>query len=169
MPADLINRLPYGGSLGFLETILPHLTKSYTIYGIAIDKKPVWTKNALNKNVTYIPISRYKMQKYFPKRLQTIIFYFINRNKILKDGCHAFYIHTPESAIPFLFCNGQVPVIYHQHGSFNPMTNPTVSWGKNLIFIKIYDLFYKFIYRRAKAIIAIDKECYNQAIKNSIL
>jgi glycosyltransferase involved in cell wall biosynthesis len=86
--------------------------------------------------------------------------------RILESGVDILYIHSPECAWPFTFVKSPIPVIYHQHGSANPVSVATHKWARNRFFSEIFDSIHKTIYKRADWIIAIDQLSLAQAKQN---
>ena len=64
--------------------------------------------------------------------------------------------------MPFTFFN-KIPVIYHQHGSANPVALSRFNYARTKFFQGIFKLISKWIYRYADWIIAIDDLCYEEA------
>ena len=71
----------------------------------------------------------------------------------------------PECCLLFIFFK-KVPVIYHQHGSANPVALSKFNYARTNFFQNVFELILKLIYRNADWIIAIDRFCYTQAINN---
>ena len=165
-PGDFIERITYGGAIGFVENILGKLEMSATIFGYSLGDTPCKKLIFINKRVNFIAFGKINYKSMIPARLKNTIQYLIHRKYILKSGCDILYIHSPEVAIPFVFYNKKIPVIYHQHGSSNPMFKSKYLWARNVLMQKMYDLILKIVHRRADWTIAIDKLCFNQASRN---
>ena len=68
----------------------------------------------------------------------------------------------PECCLPFIFIK-EIPVIYHQHGSANPVALSKFSYARSNFFQNIFKLISKLIYRYADWVIVIDDLCYEEA------
>jgi glycosyltransferase involved in cell wall biosynthesis len=99
-------------------------------------------------------------------RFKAFLNYMRYRKKILKSGVDILYIQTPECCLPFLNDNTGIPVIYHQHGSGNPVALSRFFYARRFFFQGLFELILIAIYRHANWIIAIDKLCLAKAIKN---
>ena len=168
-PSDILKGVR-GGSTGFISSILPHL-KSHPIkiFGIGLNGSDVWTSHYLAPNIDFIPICDIKYPSKTPLRFTTMFYYWKNRRRILNSGIDILYIHSPECCLPFLYKNEKTPVIYHQHGSANPVSLSKYSFGRSRIFKKIFDVISEIIYKRADWIIAIDPICLKQAINSGAI
>ena len=118
------------------------------------------------KTCTVLPLYEIKFPAIVPLRLKALFNYWLKKKVVLLYKPDVIYAHSPESALPFLIGKKNVPVVFHQHGSFNPVENTDIAWARNRLFKSIFNLILKFIYTRADAIIAIDKICYSQATKS---
>ena len=168
LPADLITHQPVGGALGFIETILPYLSSDVCIFGISVGRTEDSKSVKLTSNCIFIPIFKYLRSSLIPKRIQALIAYILSRTKILKSKIDVLYIHSPECTLPFLFRNSQIPVVYHQHGSGNPMNRATHKFGRNFVFQSIFSKIQMLIHKKSDLIITIDNQCYQQAIANNV-
>ena len=65
--------------------------------------------------------------------------------------------------MPFLFLKRDIRIIYHQHGSDNPVEKSKYRLGRIKLLKWIFDSFTKVIYERADWIIGIDRLCIEQA------
>jgi glycosyltransferase involved in cell wall biosynthesis len=165
-PSDISKKIR-GGSTGFISSILPYFGEQRTtIFGIGLNGAVPWNLCYLRNNITFIPVSDLKFPSRIPMRLKCFVSYFLNRKKIIRSGMDVLYIHSPECCLPFIFSNKIVPVIYHQHGSANPVIRSKYAYARNRIFEGIFNLFNKLIYKKADWIIAIDRRCNAQAAQN---
>jgi glycosyltransferase involved in cell wall biosynthesis len=167
-PADFIKRQPFGGASGLIENIMVNLGLPCTVFGIGINGTEPWQAIELFPNVTFIPVADFSYPARVPLRFSTLIAYIRARRRILRSGVNLLYIHSPEVALPFLFFNRHIPVVFHQHGSGNPITRAKFVWARLGILEKIFDGMLRLIHRRSDWTIAIDDECYAQAEKNGI-
>jgi glycosyltransferase involved in cell wall biosynthesis len=167
-PADFVKRQPFGGASGLIENIMVNLGFPCTVFGIGINGTEPWQPKELFPNVTFLPVADFTYPARVPLRISTLIAYFRARQSILRSGVGLLYIHSPEVALPFLFGNRDIPVVFHQHGSGNPITRAKFLWARIRFFEKIFDLMLHLIHRRSDWTIAIDNECYAQAAKSGI-
>ena len=164
-PADLIEGVG-GGSTGLIANILDYLgVRNIVIFGIGKNKSIPWKYTSINEKVKFVPIVKLKYPSRIPMRLKAMFYYFLNRKKILNSGVDLLYIHMPECCLPFLFFKS-IPVIFHQHGSGNPVALSKYIYGRSFFFRNVFELILKLIYRNADWIIAIDRFCYQKAVKN---
>jgi len=165
-PGDLLKDIG-GGTTGFVASILPYLSpQEVTIFGISSNSALPWKTYNLLRNVEFIPISKLKSPSKIPMRLKCLLSYFRHRKKILETALDVLYVHSPECCLPFLFFNRDVPVIYHQHGSANPVVRSKYAYARNDMFQAIFRKILKLIYIKADWIIAIDRLCFAQAVQN---
>ena len=165
-PGDFVKRITYGGAIGFVENILENLEISATIFGYSVGGTPCKKLIFINRRVNFIAFGKINYNSVIPARFKNLIYYIIHRNNILKSGFDVLYVHSPEVTLPFIFFNKKIPVIYHQHGSANPLSKSKFLWARNNLMQKLFDLFLKIIHRRADWTIAIDKICFEQARRN---
>ncbi len=165
-PGDMLKGIR-GGSTGFIKSILPYLkAKRVIIFGISKTTSKPWKSSFIDKNVEFIPICQLKYPSRVPMRLKVFINYMRYRKKILNSGVDVLYIQTPECCLPFLFNNRGIPIIYHQHGSGNPVALSRFFYARKFLFQGLFELILMAIYRYSDWIIAIDKLCLAKAIKN---
>ena len=165
-PSDLSKNLVSGGSSGFLKNIIPYLNaKRVVIFGIGRQSTDSWKPHYLNSNVEFIPICNLKHPSKIPMRLKVLWYYFRYRKKILNSGVDVLYIQMPECCLPFLIKKNAIPVIYHKHGSANPVARSKYNYGRLFIFRKFYELVLLLIYRNASWIITIDRFSFKEVIK----
>jgi len=164
-PNDLIKKLPFGGASGFILNILKDLKISVKIFGVGANGTALWEPVHLTDNAIFIPTYSITYPSSVPLRVKALAGYLNNRNRILKSGVDLLYIHSPECAIPFIFRKSKNPVVFHQHGSGNPVSTAKFKWARNHLFEILFDLIHKLIYKRADWIIAIDRLCYGQALR----
>jgi glycosyltransferase involved in cell wall biosynthesis len=165
-PGDLLKNIG-GGSTGFIASILPYLSPhKVTIFGTVKNNALLWKTYNLLKNVDFIPVSNLNSCSKIPMRLKSLLGYIRYCRRILHSGVGVLYVHSPECCLPFLFFNRDIPVIYHQHGSANPVVRSKYGYGRNSLFQGIFESISKFIYKKADWIIAIDRLCLKQAVQN---
>ena len=165
-PGDLLKDVG-GGSTGFIASIIPYLSSyEVKIFGIGKNKALPWKIYNLQKNVEFIPISNMKSPSKIPLRLKCLVSYLRHRKRILETGIDVLYVHSPECCLPFLFFNQDIPVIYHQHGSANPVVRSKYAYGRSILFRIFFEFALKLIYKKANWIIAIDRFCFQQSIQN---
>ena len=166
-PGDFSNNQSFGGSTGYIKNILPYFSShSIFIFGLGLNGTIPWKKFIFSKDCIFYPVVSFKCPSKLPMRLNALFAYLINRRRILNFGFDVLYIQSPEICLPFLFFNKRTPIIYHQHGSGNPVKYSKYSYGKKLIFIKLFDYFTKIIHKYSDWTIAIDQLCFKQAIAN---
>jgi glycosyltransferase involved in cell wall biosynthesis len=165
-PGDFLEGIR-GGSTGFIASILPYLNfRKVTIFGMSINGAVPWKPHTLRKHIEFIPISSVTFPTKIPMRLKCLLSYFRYRKKILEASVDVLYVHSPECCLPFLFYNRNIPVIFHQHGSANPVVRSKYAFGRNRLFQGIFESISKLIYKKADWIIAIDRLCLTQAVQN---
>ena len=59
-----------------------------------------------------------------------------------------------------------IPVIYHKHGSANPVARSKFIYGRTILFRKFYEVVLQLIYKKAQWIIAIDRLSFQESIEN---
>jgi len=167
--SDLTKPERGGGASGFISNILPQLPFKVIIFGIGYSNIKTWEEIPIYPNAKFISIANFThIPQKIPKRLPTLLLYLYNRYRILNSGVDALYIHSPECALPFVLSKSKIPIVFHQHGSANPVIMSIYKWARNQLFTQIFNNIYKIIYKRADWIIAIDKLCLNQAVKNGV-
>jgi len=155
-----------GGSTGFLKNILPYLNvKKTIIFGISSNDSIPWKPHVLDSNIDFIPVSNLNYSEKVPMRLKALICYFRNRKKILNSGVDVLYVQMPECCLPLLLNNRDIPVIYHKHGSANPVEKSKFIYGRNILFRKFFDIVIKLIYKKAQWIITIDRSTFQKVKK----
>ena len=133
-----------GGTTGFIASILPYLSpQEVTIFGIGNNSTSPWKTYNLLRNIEFIPISNLKSPSKIPMRLKCLLSYWYNRKKILKSDVDVLYVHSPECCLPFLFFNRDIPVIYHQHGSANPVVRSKYAYARNDLFQAIFRRYFE--------------------------
>jgi glycosyltransferase involved in cell wall biosynthesis len=164
IPNDFVKRLPFAGGSGFILNLIPSIDNRLTIFGSGANGTALWKKYQINKNVTFIATYPVTFPSPFPGRLKALIGYLKNRRRILQSDIDVLYVHSPECALPFLFGKNRKPLVFHQHGSGNPVVTAKFTWARNRLIIWLFDRIHQEIYRRADWIIAIDRVCVQQAI-----
>lgn len=165
-PGDFLNETS-GGTTGFITSILPYLNShEVTIFGVSISGGMPWNTINLRKNILFVPVAILKSGSKIPMRLKCLLSYFRNRKRIIKTGVDILYIHSPECCLPFLFFNRDIPVIFHQHGSANPVVRSKYAYARNRLFKGIFENILKIIYKRADWIVAIDRLCNAKAVQH---
>lgn len=166
-PSDLSKGNASGGSSGFLRNILPYLNaQQVTIFGIGLNGTIPWKTHYLQSNVEFVPICDLKSPSKIPMRLKVLIHYLRHRKRILNSGVDILYIQMPECCLPFLHNYKQIPVIYHKHGSANPVSRSRFLYGRSIVFQKFYEYLLRLIYKKAEWIIAIDRLCFKESAQN---
>ena len=160
---DFIHRRVFGGTSGLVLSLIEEIGLHTRIFGVGHEGTIPWYRYQLNSRTSFQAVDRMVYPSKIPLRLQCLLSFWRQRQRILQSGVDILYIHGPEIAIPFLFGRGRLPVIFHQHGSVNPMKLSTYSWGRSIIYQKIYDLIFYTAHRRANWTIAIDQLCLEQA------
>ena len=163
-PSDLSNKKVSGGATGFLRNIVPFLTTKQTvIFGIGSKNTFPWKTYHLEQNVDFVPICNLSFSSIIPMRLKVLIYYFINRNRIINSGVDVLYIQMPECCLPFLDNKKGIPVIYQKHGSANPVSKAKYIYGRIILFRKFYEIVLMLIYKKADWIIPIDRLSLKEA------
>ena len=166
--SDFVKREPFGGASGFIENIVRSWPVQVVIYGIGVNGTEPWKPVQLADNVTFVAVGDYTHPSRIPMRLKTLIGYIRHRKRILRSGVDLLYIHSPEIALPFLVGRNMIPVVYHQHGSGNPMEKAKFLWARGLLFRSLFDRIHSFIRRQSAWNIVIDRQCYKQAEQDGI-
>ena len=165
--ADYTNDELYGGSTGYVKSILPYLTsQKVLIIGQGINGTKPWKHVSLSKNITFIPVADFKFPSKIPLRVKALFAYTLYMRRIMNLGCDVLYVHSPEICLPFLLFNKKLPVIYHQHGFSNTLHSSKYSYGEAKIFRKFFDTARWLIYNKASWIITIDQVGLQQAEVN---
>lgn len=166
-PSDYSKGNAFGGSTGFVRSILPYLNaQQVTIFGIGLNDSIPWESHYLKSNVEFVPICRLRFPSKIPMRLKVLLNYIRHRKRILNIGVDILYIQMPECCLPFLYDNKDIPVIYHKHGSANPVARSKFFYGRNILFRKFFEVVLQLIYKKADWIIAIDQLCFQESIRN---
>lgn len=166
VPHDFIKRRPYGGAGGFLQGIVEDFGVELVVFGIGVNGSEAWRRSDVGSQVVFIPVADVRYPTPVPHRLKAFIVYALNRERIFRQKTDMLYIHSWECALPFLFFNKHVPVVFHQHGSSNPVERSIYKWARNGVLIALFDNMLKIIHRRADWVIAIDQLCLAQAQSN---
>jgi len=166
VPNDFIQRLPFGGASGFIQNIVRHIDRPVVIFGSGAEGTALWQPQSIGEKAEFIATYRLKLLSRYPLRLRALFGYFKNRRRILASGIGLLYVHSPECALPFLSGRSKVPVVFHQHGSGNPVTTSKYGWARNAVFAGLFDRMHRAIYRRADWVIAIDRLCLAQAVES---
>lgn len=166
-PSDFSKKAVSGGSSGFVRSIIPYLGLKRTIvFGIGLNDTIPWKRHHLKSNVKFVPICNLKYSSKIPMRLKVLIYYIRHRNQILNSGVDVLYVQMPECCLPFLSNSKAIPVIYHKHGSANPVARSKFLYGRNIVFQKFFEYVLRMIYKRANWIIAIDRLSFQEATEN---
>jgi glycosyltransferase involved in cell wall biosynthesis len=166
-PSDFSKKLVSGGASGFLGNILPYLNAQRTIiFGIGLKDTIPWKTYHLSANVDFVAICNLRFPSKIPMRLKVLIYYILYRNRILNSGVDVLYVQMPECCIPFLNNKKAIPVIYHKHGSANPVSRSKFIYGRTVLFRKFYEIVLLLIYKKANWIITIDRLSLQTVIEN---
>ena len=166
-PVDLMNHQPVGGLSGFLANLLGAFRFPVRVYGVAVNRKAKrWAPVSLSANVQFVPVAGVRYPSPIPMRLKALLAYSRYRSRILSYGMDLLYIHSVESALPFLFGKNRVPTVYHQHGSHNPVQLSGYRLARLKAFQFIFDKMLNLVHRRSDWTIAIDAHCREQVIRN---
>lgn len=163
---DWFKGKPIGGTSRVILSLLPYINNKIYLFGVSIKNLTNEQPLSFAEQCKVLPLYEIKFPPIIPLRLKALLYYWLKKNIVLLHKPDVIYVHSPESALPFLIGKKNVPVVFHQHGSFNPVENTDIVWARNRLFKSIFNFILKFIYTRADAIIAIDKICYSQATKN---
>lgn len=164
--SDLSKGLPFGGDLGFLQSIIPELHLDSTVFGTVLETQTMDAQAGVLPGVQFVPTFGAKYPSAVPLRLKSLLGYARNRNRILGSDADMLYAHSPEAVLPFLFGKRRLPVVFHQHGATNPMICSRFRWGSAIVFRWFYDLALVIVHKRADWIIAVDRLCVEQARKH---
>ncbi len=166
IPVDMVARKPFGGTSGFIESILPYFRMKVTVFGIGLGAKPLGEGQNLASGARFIPIAPLRHPTSIPLRLKSLIHFARLRNRILHSGVSLLYAQSHEVALPFLYGKDSLPLVFHHHGSINPVEKSKYKWARNPLLMAILDLLLAGIHKRADWIIAIDAPCLLQAKEN---
>lgn len=164
VPNDFIKRLPFGGASGFIQNVITTIGYPAVIFGSGANGTSLWEPQSLHDNATFIATYPLPFPSRYPLRLRALQGYWRNRRRILASGVSLLYVHSPECALPFLYGRERLPVVFHQHGSGNPVTTAKYTWARSGVLERLFDRMHQEIYRRADWIIAIDRFCRDQAL-----
>jgi glycosyltransferase involved in cell wall biosynthesis len=167
-PTDFIKRQPFGGGTGLVENLFPVFSLPITVFGIGVNGTPAWKPVVIHGKVNFVAVADLAFPARIPMRLTSLWYYFLHRRRILQSGVSVLYIHSPEIALPFLFFNKQIPIIFHQHGSGNPLLKAKFVWARNRFLKWIFDKMQQVIHRRSDWNIVIDRLCLEQARQNGV-
>ena len=151
--------LSLGGASGVIKSILPYLdADSIYLMGITSNRKNLYEKIPLTKNISIVPIAYVPRNTFLPIRFHAF-FYGRRINSIIKKyEIHSVYSHAEE--ISYWIKPG-IRILYHMHGS----TNALVKAKKRIFRSKLLQDQWESIrianIRKAKHIIAIDHLCLN--------
>jgi glycosyltransferase involved in cell wall biosynthesis len=165
-PSDFAKRERTGGASGFVVSILPEFKSPVKIFGMGTTGTLCWDEIVLSEGVEFIAVARLNSPPMIPMRLSSFLAYLRHRARILRSEIDVLYIHSPECALPFIFSNSRVPVIFHQHGSGNPLRKSKFRWARNDLLIRVFDMMQNIIHMRADWVIAIDRLCVEQVNRN---
>lgn len=166
-PVDLTNLQPLGGLTGFLANVLGAFRFPLRVYGVAVNRKAGrWAPVSLSKHVQFVPVACVRHPSPIPMRLKALVAYSRYRSRILSDGLDLLYIHSVESALPFLLGRNRVPTVYHQHGSHNPVQLSVYLFARLKIFQRMFDKMLSLVHRKSDWVIAIDSHCLDQVRRN---
>ena len=97
-PGDYTNAEKYGGSTGYVKSILPHIVDdNVVVVGLGINGTSPWRSVKLSKNTKFIPIADLSYPSRIPMRLKALYTYARYRNRILKLGLNVLYVHPYSS------------------------------------------------------------------------
>lgn len=166
LPADIKRQFPQGGALTFVLNFAELYQGEIVIFDATLKRKELYASRKIkfnNVSLETIPIIRIINNKYIPIRLQSLIFYILSISRLhkLAKKIDAFYIHSPEAALPLVIFKYK-KVIYHMHGATNPLLYSKYRLFRKKIFQKLFDIFIHFpIIKRSDLIITINEECQN--------
>ncbi len=166
-PVDWVRELPFGGSSRVIGTLAPYFSSDVFLLGISVGRDRRLTPIKLASNTYFVPLFRVAYPSRVPVRVQALTGYLFAKRRIRKLGLDLLYIHSPESAVPFLVGTRIAPVVYHQHGSLNPIGDSRYTWARNSTFRRLYDQMHAMVHSRADATIAVDPLSLAQARANS--
>lgn len=159
-PCDYLSEEAFGGTMGFVNSIVPYMKPdTVIIFGLSYGDSIPWKRYKITSNVTFIPIERAKSSSIIPMRLKAFMKYMYRRRRILKSGCDILYIHSPETCLPFLKNYSKIPIIYHRHGSDNPLARSKFKYARKNLIKKSFDLILNSVHIYSDWIITIDKLC----------
>jgi glycosyltransferase involved in cell wall biosynthesis len=165
-PNDFVKRLPFGGASGFILNLINAMDNQITIFGAGVNGTPLWKPKDICHNVFFVATYSISIPNNFPLRLKALLGYMKNRKQILLSDIDILYVHSPECAIPFLYGKRRKPIVFHQHGSGNPVSTAKFVWARNKLILWLFDQIHQAIYRRANWIISIDQLCLDQVRKS---
>jgi len=165
-PNDFIKRLPFGGGSGFIQNVARDIKGSLTVFGCGANGTALWKTYEIERNINFIATYPIDFPSAFPLRLKALTGYLKNRGRILKSNMDILYIHSPECTLPFIYGRNRKKVVFHQHGSGNPVATAKFNWARNRLLARLFDQMHREIYHRADWVIAIDRLCRAQAEKS---
>jgi glycosyltransferase involved in cell wall biosynthesis len=117
---DWFKGKPIGGTSRVILSLLPYIGNKIYLFGISIKNLTNEQPLSFAKQCTVLPLYEIKFPPIIPLRLKALVNYWLKKNIVLLHKPDVIYVHSPESALPFLIGKKNVPVVFHQHGSFNP-------------------------------------------------
>jgi glycosyltransferase involved in cell wall biosynthesis len=163
LAADLVKGVPYGGATSFIYSLLDNLPLPAVVLGIEVDGEA--SEDAKERLVAaeFRPVARARYPSAIPLRLRSLYWYWRQRGKVLGSGADVLYVHSPELALPFVFGRTRLPLVFHQHGSANPVLYTAYRWGRLFLFRWFFNLTLRIVFKRAEWIVAVDEDCAEQA------
>jgi glycosyltransferase involved in cell wall biosynthesis len=160
--ADFIHHRTFGGASGLILSLIDNLNLPVQIMGIGYEGTIPWHCYQLNPSASFQAVDRLACPSRIPLRLKCLLSFWRQRWRILHSGVDLLYIHSPEIALPFLFGKGRLPVIFHQHGSENPVKWSKYAWARLPLFKRIYDLIMYVVHKKSTWTIVIDRPSLEQ-------
>lgn len=166
--ADFLKHGLFGGAYGLIENIVHKFSVPVEIFGISLERHALWRRTSMGPSVAFTPIAGISYPSRIPMRFKCLVAYILNRGKILRSGVDLLYVHSPELALPFVVGNRSIPVVFHQHGSGNPLERAKFVWARNRPFKRLFDRILRIVHRGAAWNIVIDRFCLEQAALNGV-
>ena len=151
--------LSLGGASGVIKSILPYLdADSIYLMGITSNKKNLYEKIPLTKNISIVPIAYVPRNTILPIRFYAF-FYGRKINSVIRNyNIHSVYSHAEE--ISYWIKPG-MRILYHMHGSTNALVKAKKRIFRTKLLREQWESIRRANIKKAKHIIAIDHLCMN--------
>lgn len=158
--------LSLGGASGVIKSILPYLdADAIYLMGITSNKKNLYEKIHLTKNISIVPIAYVPRNTILPIRFHAF-FYGRKINALIKKyEINAVYSHAEELSY---WIKPGIRILYHMHGSTNALVKAKKRIFRAKLLREQWESIRKTNIKKAKHIIAIDNMCLNLIKKHGV-
>jgi len=172
MKLGIISSITYrktaGGTNAFLRDFVKYSyseLQDIILVGITDDRKEMvnqWSYREIDGHkIPFLPFAYISSQdSIIPQRLKCMVGFFKRSFKLINDKAEIIYIHSPELVVPYVFFNRSMPLVYHMHGAFNPLTYSKYNWFRKKILTSFFDKTITYqILKRANTAVGINTDC----------